>query len=223
MEIKAVIFDVDGTLIDSRQHHLESTAMVAKHMGLPVPADEEILETFGMPAERYVGKFWPDLNLKDFDSAYVSCGFRRKKIPAVPGAKETVDILSRNRFIGIITNRRSFSLKRRFMDIGIQLEIFDFVQTVDCAPAIKPDPRVFNTVLSLLERGHRLLKQQILYVGDTLIDFEAARGAGLPFVAILDGGASGEKFLNAGLSKERIMSIRDLPFFAEGYNIRISL
>ena len=223
MEFKAVIFDVDGTLIDSRQHHLESTLTVAKQMGLSVPSAEEILETFGMPAKGYVGKFWPEIDLKDFDTAYEACGFRTRKILPIPGAKEAIEIIRRNHFIGIITNRRSFSLKRRFMDIGLQLDIFDFVQTADYALAAKPDPRVFDTVLSLLKRKYGISKQHALYAGDTPIDFFAAKGAGLSFVGILDGGASRKTFLKNGLKKEYIISIKDLPFFMEGFKVRSSV
>ena len=70
---------------------------------------------------------------------------------------------------------------------------------------------VFDLLIALLQEWN-IRKSEILYIGDSLIDFHAAQGAYLQFIAVLTGSTDREQFQAAGVSTQNILhSIIELP------------
>ena len=75
----------------------------------------------------------------------------------------------------------------------------------------KPDPRAFDPVKKELLK-ERIKKEEILYVGDAIYDYQAVSGAGLNFVAVTNGAWTKEEFKEAGLSERFIIKfLKELP------------
>ncbi len=78
--------------------------------------------------------------------------------------------------------------------------LFDLVVGGEDTEVRKPDPAVFTAFLA------RYKLQDLVYVGDALVDWEAARDAGLGlFLAVTTGFTSEEEFLTAGVPKNQIL------------------
>ncbi len=218
MEIKAVLLDADGVLFDSREWSLKYYFLAAENLGLRIPTRKEFLAAWALPWQEFLNTLWPSIDALTFDRAVNKLD--KEPIPAVPGAKKIVLWLkSRRFFLGLISNRVRVSLEKEMGQAKVPFEFFNYVQAVNDFRFAKPDPRVFNPVLSLLaERG--IPRSKAIFVGDTLSDLEAAKGAGITFVGVLTGGATKEQFLAAGLDESHILdSITDLPKFLEGGNL----
>ena len=75
----------------------------------------------------------------------------------------------------------------------------------------KPDPRVFDGILHRLD-NEGIRRDEIVYVGDNLVDLSAAQGAGLHFLAVTTGVTGKRAFLRKGLGSQNVLrSFTDLP------------
>jgi len=94
---------------------------------------------------------------------------------------------------------------------GIDLEMFDYIEANDQNRYSKPDPRVFdNLKKKLTEKDIGL--EEIVYVGDAIYDYLSASGAGLHFIAFLNGAYSKEEFMEEGLDEKlTVEKLSDLP------------
>jgi phosphoglycolate phosphatase-like HAD superfamily hydrolase len=84
------------------------------------------------------------------------------------------------------------AVAKRFYNIDLTDEFF-LLQGSDDEPAHKPDPRVFDRALELL-KSKNISRTQVMYVGDALMDYYAARDAGIGFMGIATGFVSQEQF-----------------------------
>jgi len=202
-EIWAYLFDLDGTLVDSREECWINFFQAARNLGLRTPTREEFLKVWGYPWEEILSKLLPEVNVPLFNATHDA--LKKERMSPVPGVKKALKKLKRKgNFTAVISSRDGESLKEIMEQAGIGFKFFDYVQSFYGSQFSKPDPRVFNRVLSLMaERG--IPKSRAVYIGDTLLDLEAAELAGIEFFAVLTGGATEQNFLTAGLDKERIL------------------
>jgi phosphoglycolate phosphatase len=216
MLIKAVLFDWDGTLVDSLPHIFEMLSVVAKKLNLGAVSQERIKENLGKTWVDFLGSLWPEeVNLVvRFNQAYEECGFEKKIIPAIPNVHRVIKKLKQQSyFLGIISNRDRQSWEKRFSECEIGLDSFDYVQVLDDSPYEKPDPRVFDAV------KERLNGFKAIYVGDTVSDFHATVGTGIKFVGVLTGPTTVGRFIEAGVNIWNIIpSVADLPDFLSRRN-----
>src|SRR5262249_46276685 len=95
---RAVIFDVDGVLVDSYHAHLESWVLMAREHGLHL-TEQEFASTFGQTSREIIGRFWgPELSAADRAAldARKEAIYRdliRARFPAMDGAVELIDAL----------------------------------------------------------------------------------------------------------------------------------
>jgi len=89
--IKAIIFDVDGVLIDSNKIIVKAYQKSAKKLGMRVPSEKEILDLFGRPLEEILRILWPDTDLevhkKEFRKMFMD---KDMVIPRIDGAVDAV-------------------------------------------------------------------------------------------------------------------------------------
>jgi HAD superfamily hydrolase (TIGR01549 family) len=113
---------------------------------------------------------------------------------------ETLRVLRRLRervAIGIVTSAGRALAARQLERIGLHPGELSVFQAADDTPLHKPDPRVFDPALDVLA-AQNVPRDAVLYVGDSLRDFQAARGAGLDFCGVLRGTTTAEEFDAAG-------------------------
>ncbi len=149
-------------------------------------------------------------NSKDFSTAYRR-HIRNEIVPEVEGTVAAISELKGSFLLGIVTAAPHFEVEHFLTHLGLNKADFFLIQAADESEYHKPDPRVFDMLIALLQERN-IRKREILYIGDSLLDFYAAHYAHLQFKAVLTGSTNREQFQTAGLSAEDILnSIVELP------------
>lgn len=210
--IRAVLFDVDGTLMDNNRHHVQAW----KEAFRPYKDfdDAELFRYVGMGSEPYVASLAPDLD----PSARQAIRDRKREIYRVlgaevapfAGAKAALEAAQRR---GLAIALAS-SANRADIDRYItRMEIAPLVSAITTASDVKrtkPDPDLFLAALAKLG----VSAEEAFVVGDTPYDVQAATMAGLPTVAVLSGGFPGSTLEAAGA----VMVLKDVGELAERFD-----
>ena len=216
--MKLVIFDFDGTLVDSRKLITESNRVVFGQFGFAVPSEEESFSLVGMslelvllklagpdaPIEKMVSAYREALPLLRADAAYAEVPF--------DGANELLAALAERRDVrlGIATGHASHAIVPVLERFGWQGH-FCTIQTADKAPS-KPHPGMILQALS--EAGVRA--EDAIMIGDTAFDIEMARGADVRGVAVSWGYHRPDRLRDAGAWRvvNGMSELRDCVFEA---------
>jgi len=210
MKISAIIFDIDGVLLNSNKMMIELHKIIAKELNLRIPDDEEITSRWGKSFSEVITSIWPNVNAKLFKE-YVKDYIERKGIvfPIVKGSKEIIKKLKRMGFkVGIVTGRpRDFTVDH-MKNSGFNLNLFDVIVTGDDTKNHKPSPDPILRAVELL----KVKPEEAIYIGDSLIDLEAAKRAKVEFLGVLTGDVGKEEWGKNGV-KNIIPSVADLINF----------
>lgn len=208
MNIWAVIFDHDGTLVDSFgvkcEHHI---AVAWQCYGIKLTI-EKIREHWGLPFDTLISILYENSDsIENMRAANASLAHRYHK-PEIHGAKETIKgLLGQGRSVGVVTATIRSHIISDLTRLDFPIDEISFIQAADDTEFHKPNPLVFDPSISYFsQRG--IIKNQILYIGDDLTDYFAARDAGIHFLGVPTGFYSRNDFLYAGA--QSIPSIRDL-------------
>jgi len=208
---RAVLFDLDDTLINSSVGYVRTMWRTCDVLGLPRPSEASLRWVF--PTwEAHVEALFPEVSFEQFSRSYEQFV---EEIPylAIPGAVEALAALG-NRRLAVVTNRGRGLCRLRMEQAGIPEDAFEFILTVEDLPAAKPHPRALEPALQRLDG---VLARDVVYVGDRSDDGRAALGAGVGFVGVLTGGEEPESFERIGVERSRILqSVCSLPAFFRG-------
>lgn len=203
--LRAAIFDFDGTILDSFRK--SNFYKVAELRGLKIPDGQRFEDYFGKTAEKIIRTFWPDENIEEFHRLWEETD-KINPPPPVNGSKETFNFLKENLSIknGVLTQRRRSSLLPILERLTLSTYFeHKLVQTIDLWPHKKPDPKAFENIVNNLA-NYGIIKEQALYVGDTLDDWQCAKGAGIRFVGVETGPLTRLDWQTAGLESENVIS-----------------
>ena len=198
--IKAVIFDVDGTLVDSVDLHARAWQEAFAHFGkqfdfervrsqigkggdqlMPVFLSKEELDDFGEELEEYRGEL-----------------FKREYLPRVKGFPEVRELFQKLKDEGLKLALASSAKGDELKAYKERAHIEDLVEeetSSDDAEKSKPHPDIFEAAL---ERLGDVRPAEAVVVGDTPYDAEAAGKAGVKTVGLLSGGFPEEDLRAAG-------------------------
>ncbi len=198
--LKAVIFDVDGTLVDSNDLHVQAWQEAFGLFGKVLSA-RAIHQQIGKGGDQLVPVFLSDAEVERFGSALQDCRgklFLREYLPRVkpfPGVRE---LFLRLRAAGLRIALASSSPEREVQAHERLLGIGDLLATVtsaDDADHSKPCPDIFVAALAGLRN---VAPAEAVVVGDTPYDAIAARRAGMRTIAVLSGGFREAELREAG-------------------------
>ncbi|MCX6827568.1 MAG: HAD family hydrolase [candidate division Zixibacteria bacterium] len=179
--IKNLIFDLDGTLIDSSAGVIEATNYALKAIGELPRNPMEIKRFIGCPLEEMFRNF-SNKSYEQFWKYFQESGIEAIAVSAKPldGANEVLYTLYRRGFkIGIGTTKMRIHVEKILKKLNWDIIVKTYVGGDDVA-RVKPAPDVYKKVMKLLEGD----KTDSLVIGDTINDVIAARTAGLPVFAV---------------------------------------
>ena len=193
MRYQTVIFDCDYTLGDATDAIVAGYTAGLTALGWPAPGREAVRATVGWPVEEGYTMLTGD---GDEDRrrickerfVAVARPLERAYTPLFPGAEELL------RAIQAAGGRAAIVSTKQAETIACTLKYFHLEEAVplvvggDQVRRVKPDPEGLNRALSALGR------ESALYVGDTVIDAETAKRAGVDFAAVLNGATAAAEF-----------------------------
>jgi phosphoglycolate phosphatase len=178
--VTAVIYDLDGTLVDSRGDLSDSVNAMLATLGLPARDEREIWSFIGEGAERLVLRSLGDANEHLFPEAMKEwrVEYSRRLLTRTrpyPGIAELLEVLPAAR--AVLTNKPGGFARDILHGLGLSGK-FRNVVGGDDAPK-KPDPSGLLRLCSELGSD----PAQTVYVGDSLIDLATAAAANVPVCA----------------------------------------
>jgi HAD superfamily hydrolase (TIGR01509 family) len=187
--IRGVIFDVDGTLVDSNDEHAKAWVEALAEFGVDVRFDQvrrligmggdKILpELSGISKESKEGEAIAARRAEIFKIKY------RPHLKALPGSRDLLALLvERGKRLVIASSAQAEELKELLKIAGATGLIEDATSSSD-AERSKPDPDIVKVALD----GLGMSPDEVVMVGDTPYDIEAAARAGLRAIAFRSGG-----------------------------------
>jgi len=175
MEIKAVLFDLDGVLIDTLDCWFQAINDTFRKYGRrEISRDEFLREVWGYTYDRALGYLGEEALA--YCRARLTENLWRAKL--IPGAREVLEFCKNRVRLGLVTNTpRENTLKELEM---FGLEYFDVVITADDAVNRKPSPDMVLRACEMLG----VPPEKALMVGDTESDVRAGRSAGCRVIGI---------------------------------------
>ena len=107
------------------------------------------------------------------------------------------DLISKGIKVGIVTSSTHALAAKDLAKWGFPVDDFFLIQGSDTVSAHKPDPAVFNKAIAILAADN-IQKNEILYIGDALMDYFAARDAGIDFLGVTTGLVDNKAFNATG-------------------------
>lgn len=190
LPVKAVVVDLDGTLLDTARDLAEAANRMLQDLGRPAAAVETIKSYIGNGISRLVKRALtgsmdgePDAAL--FERALPLYQKHYAEVLTLhtnpyPGVKEGLEALRDAGFrLACITNKAEKFTLPLLKEMGL-LDFFELVLSGDTLPKKKPDP------LPLLYAAEKFgtTPAQVLLIGDSLNDVQAARAAGCPVFCV---------------------------------------
>jgi phosphoglycolate phosphatase/AHBA synthesis associated protein len=180
--IQGLVFDLDGTLIDSLAITIDAFNRGIEHFGYPKKSSQDILAYFG-PGE---GEIFA--KIVGPDNAKVAYQVARKhmdanvgKIPLHEGVKELLEGLKKmNLPVSIFTGRGQETTTMILNHHGIYND-FEIVITSDHVDQPKPSPEGLHKCLDKM----KMKPEDVLFIGDSPVDMQAAKASGAIGVAAL--------------------------------------
>ena len=181
----ALVFDLDGTLIDSRRDITTAINRMREELGLPPIPLEAVVTMVGEGArllvERALGSGFPsdqvDRALARYLEHYAEVCLDETR--AYPGIEEMLEGLAGRYPLALLSNKGEALSRRILAGLGLS-RFFGEVLGGDSLPTRKPDPAGLRVLAERL--GVPL--ERLLLVGDTWIDAETAHNAGCAFILV---------------------------------------
>lgn len=218
--IKAVLFDLDGTLADSVPDLARAVDLMLEHLGRVPVGEAPVRRWIGNGARRLVeraltGQFDGHAEPADLDHAlkvffdfYADHLIDRTTL--YPGVRAGLDELAnRGLPLGVVTNKPDRFTRPLLFELALAT-YFPVVVSGDTLPVKKPDPEPLRHAA----RALGVEASQTLLVGDSINDLQAARAAGAGFVCVSYGYRDGDEVFHAG-PDALVDSLAELPALIE--------
>lgn len=197
--MKALLLDVDGTLVDSNYHHVISWHRAISELGVMIPAST-VHRFVGMGSDRFVA----DAVSAEFERKHGDAArelHRRyfhelsDQRTALPGARELL-VAARNASLRVVlaSSSERGEIEQNIAIAGISLDDVDGVVCGDDVRRSKPDPDVYIGALNVAGCN----AEEAFAIGDTVWDAKATAVINVPFVGVTTGGTADAVLVSAG-------------------------
>lgn len=185
MSYQLVVFDWDGTIIDSAATIAECIRRAAEDLALPVPSRERASHVIGLGLHDALRGAVPELTAErypEFVARYRAHFFERQDdMVLFDGMRELIRELAATKTLAIATGKSRRGLDRHLAATGLA----PYFKASRCADETTPKPH--PAMLLELMAQVKLPREEVLMVGDTSHDLEMARAAGVDALAVTYG------------------------------------
>ena len=199
--IKAAIFDVDGTLVDTNNLHVEAWREAFRHYGKEVHFDE-VFSHIGKGADQLMPVFLSREELQKFGADLERLRvelFTRDYLPSAEAFPKVRELFERLKADGVLIALASSAKQEEIERHQKKLRVQDLVDAVTCADDVahsKPCPDIFQAALARLDG---VTPDQAIVIGDTPYDAQAAAKAGMKTIGLLSGGFCEDALRQSGV------------------------
>ena len=192
-----ILFDLDGTLVDTAPDLMRAHNHVMKRFGYPTKSTEEIRNLVGQGAGAMLGRsIWGQAKkefgkvqdekvkkemIKDFTDFYGKNIVNESTL--INGVKDFLIWSKKNSIsMAVCTNKTDYLAVDLLKKIGIY-DFFEYIAGHNTFDYCKPDPRHLTSVIEILQGD---IKKSLM-IGDSETDANAAKNAGIPVILMEDG------------------------------------
>lgn len=194
--ITTVLFDLDGTILDTNELIIQSFLHALKDVAQPDFGREHIIPSMGMPLAHQLQQFSGRADVDDLIAAYRAYNLREHDAYVRPFPR-VVEVLKRlhesGLRLGVVTTKMRLTTERGLKYVGIA-EYMDAVVTIDDVTHPKPHPEPVEQALRLLNAR----PEETLMVGDSVVDMQSAAAAGTVPVGVAWSLKGGDVLRGAG-------------------------
>ena len=180
--MRVILFDLDGTLIDSTEAILEGFEVSFKAFDKTPPKPEEVKKLIGLPLDVMFTKLGVDKeNVWDYVNTYKRHyrKISKQKTVLLPYAKEALIEASKFARLGIVTTKTGEYSKELLKHFGI-MEYFEVLIGREDVQNPKPHPEPILKALHLMNA----IKDATWMIGDTCLDMISAKEAGVNYIGV---------------------------------------
>jgi len=185
MKYRLIVFDWDGTIIDSAATIAECIRESARDMGLPVPTAEQASHVIGLGLHDSLRRAVPELRTEQYPQFVANYRrhflAREDAMNLFTGMEELLIEQKKTHLLAIATGKSRRGLDRALAATGVG----PFFSASRCADETHPKPHPAMLLELMDELGFS--KDQLLMIGDTSHDLEMARAAEVDSVAVTYG------------------------------------
>lgn len=211
--LRLVVFDCDGTLVDSQFVIAESMRRAFEAHGLEPLPREAVRRVVGLPLEQSIAWLLPDMTAQDHQA--IARSFRDTffdlhhdpscEEPLFDGARACLETLEAEGYLMAVATGKSRRGLRRILENHGLSHFFQSLKTAEDGPG-KPDPQILKDIMAECGAG----PQDTAVVGDTTFDIMMAGNAGAFGIGVKWGYHQPEELLAAG-AKEVVARFDELP------------
>ena len=188
LSIKAIVFDLDGTLLDTLEDLAAATNWALHRHGMPQRSLDEVRQFVGNGVRKLIERAVPsdtddalfEQTFADFKAYYVDhCQERTRLYEGIPQLLQT--LRRQGLRLAIVSNKLQAGVDELYRQYFSQ----DVEVAVGERPGMQRKPAPDMVLLALRELG--VEAAEAVYVGDSDVDLQTARNSGLPCISVLWG------------------------------------
>ncbi len=186
-DYKLIIFDWDGTLMDSVDRIVSSMQSAAKTVGLAIPSNNSVKQIIGLSLTTALQELFMGITAEQIDAMLEQYKYEYVEgdttpTPLFDNAVNLLTLLQqKNKLLAVATGKGREGLNR-VLQVS---KTSDFFHTTRCAGEMpsKPDPQMLNSILAELA----IAPHEAVMIGDTSHDLKMAQAAGVDSIGVTFG------------------------------------
>ena len=207
-QVECVLFDLDGTLLDSKECSVKATKAAFKEMGLKVPSEVVIEHYMGIPIEESFFKMSEQpldqetaTELIRIFRAYYQT-YEESTLKVFPEIPHVLEILNKRKVPCFVVSSKKTAVVKRNLAAQALVVFFEEIIGSDAVTHYKPHPEGINKVVA----HYQFDPTKTIMVGDAIFDIQMGKAAGVKTIAVTWGSHDPKK-----LSEENPDALVDAP------------
>ena len=197
--MKAILFDLDGTLVDSGEGIMKSVQYALEAFGIQEEDASKLKRFVGPPL---IHSFTTFYNLSEEEAQEAIRKYRERYVPIglyesalYPGVKQCLEALKARGYLIGVASSKPEKFCRLLMERYEVIDLFDEIVGATTDGRIHTKDEVLGEVF---RRWSNVPREEMCLIGDTIFDVEGANKMGIPCIAVSYGYGSAQEMLKAG-------------------------